>query len=186
MLDEKDLVFRVLSGDLQAFDRMVKQYQVLVFHIIRKLIDNQQDVEDVGQEVFVKVYNGLHQFGFRSKLSTWIGRIAYLTAINHLKKTKGKPTMVELSGEEEWQVTEQNPVEELTKKDFAAYIHQMVGQLPMPYKVLVSLYHLHGFSYLEMVEITGIPEGTIKSYLFRARKMLKDQLIANVKTKEHE
>jgi len=58
--------------------------------------------------------------------------------------------------------------------------------MPMPYKVLVSLYHLHGFSYLEMVEITGIPEGTIKSYLFRARKILKERIMANTKNEEYE
>lgn len=186
MFDEKELVFRILSGDVMAFELTVRQYQRLVFQIIGKMMNNRQDVEDLSQETFIKVYNGLHQFGFRSRLSTWIARIAYLTAINHLKKSKNKSAMFEPPGVEQWAVAEEDLLDELTKKDLAARMQRMVHQLPMPYRLLVSLYHLEGFSYLEMVDITGIPEGTIKSYLFRARKMLKDRILASTKNKEHE
>ena len=88
MFDDKEVVSRVLSGDQKAFNLLVKQYQRLVFHVISKMIDNRQDSEDVCQDVFIKIYKGLHLFEFRSKLSTWIASIAYLTSVNHLKKTK--------------------------------------------------------------------------------------------------
>ena len=178
MLDDNELVSRVVSGDLRAFNLLVEQYQRLVFHVVGKMIDNQQDVEDVCQEVFIKVYRGLHLFGFRSKLSTWIASIAYLSSVNHLKKAKKYPLSFEQPDLEKFTLADGDLVEELTQKNLTTNIHKMVDRLPPLYKVLVNLYHFHGFSYLEMVKITGIPEGTIKSYLFRARKMLKDQIIA--------
>ena len=186
MLDDNELVSRVVSGDLRAFNLLVEQYQRLVFHVVGKMIDNQQDVEDVCQEVFIKIYRGLHLFGFRSKLSTWIASIAYLSSVNHLKKAKKYPLAFEQPDLEKFSLADVNLVEEFTQKNLTTNIHKMVNRLPPLYKVLVNLYHFHGFSYLEMVKITGIPEGTIKSYLFRARKMLKDQIIANTKNKEHE
>jgi RNA polymerase sigma factor (sigma-70 family) len=178
MLDDNELVSGVVSGDLRAFNLLVEQYQRLVFHVVGKMIDNQQDVEDVCQEVFIKIYRGLHLFGFRSKLSTWIASIAYLSSVNHLKKAKKHALSFEQPDLEKLTLADGNLVEELTQKNLTTNIHKMVNRLPALYKVLVNLYHFYGFSYLEMVKITGIPEGTIKSHLFRARKMLKDQIIA--------
>jgi RNA polymerase sigma factor (sigma-70 family) len=77
--------------------------------------------------------------------------------------------------------SDSRPVEEFTKKNIAEHIRSIVELLPPVYKTLVTLYHLHEFSYKEIQEITGMREGTIKSYLFRARIMMKEHISNHLK-----
>ena len=86
MFNEKEVVTRILNGDMRAFELLVKQYEKLVFYVTYRLVKEQQAAEDICQEVFIKVYNSLIRFNFQSKLSTWIARITYLTAINYTRK----------------------------------------------------------------------------------------------------
>jgi RNA polymerase sigma factor (sigma-70 family) len=154
----------------------VKQYERLVFFVIKRLVTEHEDIEDICQEVFIKVYQNINRFMFQSRLSTWIARIAYLTAINHLKKNKKHKPGDNPAEVENYYFTKDDPEYLLTKKDASAYINYLVEQMPLQYKTLLTLYHLDEFSYKEIEEITGMPEGTIKNYLFRARKLLKQKL----------
>ncbi|WP_431199465.1 RNA polymerase sigma factor [Mucilaginibacter sp. P19] len=91
MFNEHEVVSRILNKDLRAFELLVKQYEKLVFFVINRLVQDQQNKEDICQEVFIKIHQNLHRFEFQSKLSTWIARIAYLTAVNYFKKNKNNP-----------------------------------------------------------------------------------------------
>ena len=88
MFNEREVVTKILNGDMGAFESLVKQYERLVYVVVSRLVREREDVEDVCQEVFIKVYSSLFRFGFKSKLSTWIARIAYFTGINYIKKHK--------------------------------------------------------------------------------------------------
>jgi RNA polymerase sigma factor (sigma-70 family) len=181
MFNEKEVISRIISGETTAFTLLVRQYEHLVFHVINRLIDTKEDTEDVCQEVFISVYRGLPGFGFQSRLSTWIARIAYHTAINYLRKHKKAGTTTSPEYMEQHHFTLETPHDATAKKDVSAYIHQLIEQLPEQYKTVLTLYHLNEFSYLEIEEITGMPEGTVKSYLFRARKLLKEKLEVHLK-----
>lgn len=174
MFEEKELVARIVKGDLRAFELLVKQYQRLVFHVVNRIVDNQEDTEDVCQEVFILVYKTLGKFRFESKLSTWIARIAYVTAINYLRKYRKHNTTD--SAIEHFHFTDENPQNLLSKKEESNYVNMLINQMPEQYKTVLTLYHLSEFSYQEIEEITRMPEGTVKSYLFRARKLLKEKL----------
>lgn len=176
MFNEQEIVTRILKGDTRAFELLVKQYERLVFHVIHRLIREQQDVEDICQEVFIKVHKGLFRFNFESKLSTWIAQVTYFTAINYLKKYNNGRTANYPDDIENYHFTNDNPEQLLTKKEVANYVEELILQLPEVYRTVITLYHLNEFSIEEIGEITGIPEGTIKSYLFRARKLLKEKI----------
>lgn len=170
-MEERSLVKQVLAGNQVALQLLIRQYQKLVTHMVWRLVKNKEDREEVCQDVFIKVYDSLSTFKFDSKLSTWIATIAYRMSLNHLKKfNRNKETedleLVEFKLESSF-----NGVEEA---DFAKFIHQLIEQLPDTYKTILTLYHMEGFSYPEIVKVTGLPEGTVKSYLFRARKKLKE------------
>ena len=90
MFDENEIVNRILKNDLRAFELLVNQYEKLVFFVINRLVQNKQNKEDICREVFIKIHHSLPSFRFQSKLSTWIARIAYLTAVNYLKSNNGK------------------------------------------------------------------------------------------------
>jgi RNA polymerase sigma-70 factor (ECF subfamily) len=175
MFNEREAVTKILNGDMGAFESLVKQYERLVYVMVSRLVREPEDVEDICQEVFIKVYNSLFRFGFQSKLSTWIARIAYFTGINYIKYKK--EILIEFPEDmEHYHFTNDTPELLLTKKDAAKYIEQLVLQLPEKYRTVITLFHLNEFSYEEIGEITGMPEGTIKNYLFRARKLLKEKI----------
>ena len=176
MFNERETVTKILNGDMGAFESLVKQYERLVYVVVSRLAPEPQDVEDICQEVFIKVYNSLFRFGFQSKLSTWLARIAYFTGINYIKKYKKEVFVNSPEDIEHYHFTNDNPELLLTKKDAAKYIEQLVLQLPGKYRTVITLFHVSEFSYEEIGEITGMPEGTIKNYLFRARKLLKEKI----------
>jgi len=176
MFNEKEVISGVLNGDLRSFNLLVKQYEKLVFHVANRLVNEQQDAEDICQEVFIKVYKNLNQFKYQSKLSTWIARIAYLTAISYLKKHQKTYMQAYADDLDNYYFTDDNPQQLLIKKDVSAYVNHLIAKMPEQYRILLTLYHLDEFSYQEIESITGMPEGTVKSYLFRARKLLKEKL----------
>lgn len=176
MFDEKEIVKRILKSDFRAFELLVKQYEKLVFFVIHRLVQDQQNKEDICQDVFIKVYQHLGKFQFQSKLSTWIARIAYLTAIDHIKKYKKDQLSAYPEDIDRYHFTEETPEDSLIQKDSAAYVNHIIEQMPLQYKTVITLYHLNEFSCSEIQEITGIPEGTVKSYLFRARKLMKEKM----------
>jgi RNA polymerase sigma-70 factor (ECF subfamily) len=176
MFDENEVIHKILNGDLKAFDMLVKQYERLVFHVVYRLTNDKEDAEDICQDVFIKIYKNLNTFAFQSKLSTWIARIAYLSSINHLKKYKKTTTTEYPEDIESYQSSAKNPENVLVQKDVAAYVNDLISQMPTKYKTVITLYHLDEFSYQEIENITGMPEGTVKTNLFRARKLLKEKL----------
>jgi RNA polymerase sigma-70 factor (ECF subfamily) len=181
MIEERELVQRILAGNTNAFGQLVRQYEKLVFYVIRRLVTEQQDVEDICQEVFIKVYKNLSSFAFEAKLSTWIARIAYLTAVNYLKKAGRHPTTAMPETADFIAEGQDDPAQLLVQQDVSAYVNRLIEQLPLPYRTVLTLYHLNEFSCEEIEQITGMPEGTVKSYLYRARRQLKDKLMTYLK-----
>ena len=184
MVNEREAVSSILKGNTKAFEVLVKQHERLVFYVVRRLVVDQEDVADICQDVFIKVHKSLFRFTFQSKLSTWIARIAYLTAVNHIRKYKNERLNAYPDDIENYYFTNENPESTLTKKNDAAYINRLIEQLPLAYRTVLTLYHLNEFSCLEIAEITSIPEGTIKSNLFRARKLLKEKIQADLKNEK--
>lgn len=176
MIDDRALVAQVLSGDRLAFRVLIKKHERLVGHMIARLIDRNEDREELCQDVFLKVYEKLGEFTFQSKLSTWIATIAYRHGINHLRKRK-----IEISNWPEEESMErfvaiEDASETLAEKEMDQLVLQLVEKLPPQYKAILTLYHVQEMTYPEIVEITGLPEGTVKNYLFRARHLLKEKV----------
>lgn len=184
MFNEREVVSKILEGDMKAFGLLVKQYERLVFYVVKRLVLEKEDIEDICQEVFIKVHQNLSRFEFQAKFSTWIARIAYLTAINHIRKYKNDRPNEYPDNIENYHFTNDTPELALTKKDTSVYINNLIEQLPLQYRTVLTLYHLNEFSCLEIQEITGIPEGTVKSHLFRARKLLKENIQKDFKNEK--
>ena len=160
---------------MNAFAFLVNRYQKLVVHITGRLIQRQEEIEDVSQEVFLKIYQNLGKYRNECKLSTWIATISYNTGINYLRKFK---KVKDLNPEDQ---TLLRPLIDSGTIDYAQidlhrYIRDQIEQLPLQYRTVITLFHLEEFSYQEIEQITGMPEGTVKNYLFRAKAILKEKL----------
>lgn len=175
MMDDRVLVSEVLGGDRKAFVTLVKQHQRLVAHMVGRVVKVAEEREEICQDVFMRVYQKLGEFKFQSRLSTWIATIAYRQAINHLQKMT--PHMLELPDDETYStyfVEPDNPELVLEERDAEEVVLKLIDKLPAQYKMVISLYHIESMNYEEIGAITGMPEGTVKSYLFRARNMIKE------------
>lgn len=177
--DDKNLIERITSGDKQAFKEFIERFQRLVSHIVFRMVDNTADREDVCQEIFIKAYKNLKNFKFQSQLSTWIGRIAFNTGVNYLRKLK-TPLLDDINIEDETIEPVQldypgnaSPENIIEQHDIANRIESAVNRLPANHRTIITLYHIDEMSYAQIGEIMELPEGTVKSYLFRARKSLK-------------
>ena len=167
----------------------------MVAQIVFKMIGNPEDRKDIAQDVYLKAFSKLGGFRFQSKLSTWIAQIAYNTCLSWLEKKKlvfpGDGYDGQGTGETIERISDRTAAGRygeqetlMSRKELSVILQGEIDRLPAIYKILLTLYHQEELSYAEIVEITQLPEGTVKSYLFRARKALKDGLSVNYKMGE--
>ncbi len=195
-LHDQHLVRQVLTGDRNSFSAIIKATEGLVAQIVFRMISNNEDRKDIAQEVFLKAFNKLGDFKFQSKLSTWIGQIAYNSCLNHLAKKKlvlpGDSSVSSNPGQEGIDVLTDNLTGRLDSeterliahKELAGILQSAMERLPPIYKTLIVLYHQEDQSYEEISQITELPFGTVKSYLFRARKALKLDILEEYKMED--
>lgn len=174
-LSDKVIVSNILNGNVQNFAIVVKNTEKLVTQIVKKLTTNEDNQKDLVQDIYLKAYQNLPSFQFKSKLSTWIANIAYNTTVNFLQKRKIPIIELEKTMEDTFMVTEY-PEAVTIKIKAEEILTAEIAKLPPLYKTLITLYHLEELPNKEISEITNLPEGTIKSYLYRARKILKDNI----------
>lgn len=176
-MEEKALVRNILEGDMQAFRLLIHRHQKLVAHMIGRLVKGAGEREELCQDVFLKVHEKLGEFSFQSKLSTWIATIAYRHAINYLRKRR--MLFSDLPDEESFSsrfIEEENPETITEERDLDVFVLKLIDELPLQYKTVLTLYHVEEMSYPEICHVTGMPEGTVKNYLFRARNLLKEKV----------
>ncbi len=183
--NDKSLIERILAGDTDAFEGIIRDYGRLVNHIVYRMIPNVSDREDICQDILVKVYQNLSSFRSDSKLSTWIGRIATNRCLDFLGK-KSLPLADEAfdKATESAFDTQKTPDDKAELAEISGLLKNEIDKLPTVYKTIITLYHLDENSYAEIGIILRISEGTVKSYLFRARKMLREQLSVSYNQEE--
>ncbi len=175
------------GGDGAVFDELVLKHQHKLFNLCYRLMGDYQDANDAAQETFMKVYRSLKKFRFESAFSTWLYRIAVNICKNKLKSLayRQKKRTISLdnpgspgNGAPPMEIHDQthSPAEELETKQRMRAIQEAINMLPPEQKEMVTLRDIHGFSYEEIVEITGTALGTVKSRLARARLDLRKRL----------
>lgn len=170
--DDLVLVRRCLNGDANAFAGLVKQHQRAVFNVAYRIVRDYEDASDVAQSAFVKAYEKLDTFNEQYKFFSWIYRIAVNEALNFVNKRKPEDEL------DERMVSNARGPEQLTEiGERNEQIQAALQDLPPDYRTVIVLRHFRELSYKEMAEVLLIPEKTVKSRLFTARRLLKDILI---------
>jgi RNA polymerase sigma-70 factor, ECF subfamily len=176
---EGALVRRAQNGDETAFREIVERYQSKVFSIIHGIVRQRNDVEDIAQQVFAKVYLSLKNFDFRSSLITWIYKITVNECFDYLRKRKVRKLVYEsdLSEDEVRRVenTEPNVDRTLPADSSLAqrdYVSKLLSRVSEEERMLLMLKEVEGYSVEELAAQTGMNENTIKVKLFRARQKL--------------
>ena len=181
---DEELIARVLAGDEASYGTLVTRYQDYVYTIAVRIVGNDEDAEDVAQEAFVRAYRALPRFRGDSKFSSWLYRIATNRALTHLKRRRRRAVTVNIeSGPhveagviDDARGEEMSPELVVRDEEFRRAVRAAVLELPEQYRVVVTLFYLEERSYKEVAATLGIPMGTLKTHLHRARALLRDIL----------
>ena len=181
-LADGELVQNALAGRETSFEELVRRYQRPIAAYVYRMVGDYDAALDLTQEVFIKVYNSLIRYRPEFKFSTWIYRIAHNAAIDHLRRhaVREQSLTTGIDGERREISIESRrltPEQESEKKEQRSEIESVVQLLPSPYRELIVLRHSQDLSYDEIAEVTGLPLGTVKNRLFRAREAMRDHLL---------
>ena len=181
-LADGELVQSALAGRESGFEELVRRYQRPIAAYVYRMVGDYDSALDLTQEVFIKVYNSLARYRSEFKFSTWIYKIAHNAAIDHLRRHGAREQA--LSNGPEGERTEMvlesrrlTPEQESERNERCSEIETVVQLLPHSYRELIVLRHSQDLSYDEIAEVTGLPLGTVKNRLFRAREAMRDQLV---------
>lgn len=183
-LEDRELAALAARGREPAFREIVARYERPVFSLVYRMVRDRALAEDLSQEVFVRAFNAIGTYNPSYKFSNWILKIANNHTIDHLRKRKletisihGSPhaSTPEEVGQTEFVVAsgDENPQEYLEHKELGSQIERAIGALRPEYRTVILLRHVEGYAYDEIAEITGLPLGTVKTHLHRARAELR-------------
>lgn len=181
-MTDEELVEDVKKGNIDAFEDIVKKYENKVYGIVFHMMKNQNEVEDLAQEVFLKVYKNLDRFKGDSSLYTWIYKITVNLCLDELKKRKNIIYLDEKINVEDGEIDKELPSNERSQeelyedKELKENLHRCINKLPDKQKMMIVLRDIKGFSYDEIAKITNNKIGTVKSQINRARLKLKELL----------
>lgn len=167
------LAREVLAGNQASFAALAQKYRKRIFSLGYSFFRNADDAEDFVQDVLIKVYVSLASFRGESQFSTWLMRVAYNTAINSVKRRKEYTSLAE-----DFDIidTSENPEEKHLRECSRDAIREALKDLPERYRVCVDMFFFYDMPYADISEVTGLPINTIKSHVFRAKKLLKERL----------
>lgn len=166
------MIQQLAEGKTNAFQQFVVQYQDYVFTIVYRIVNQTEDAEDIAQEVFVKAYKYIKNFDGKSKLSTWLYRIAVNTAISHRRRKKYYTT--ELTDTNQQSTVKQE--DRIKTKEQKKYIQQAFQLLSEDDVTLLTLFYLRELSLKEIADIIKLEQNNVKVKLYRARKRLAEKL----------
>lgn len=181
--EDFDAIRRVLEGDNSAYEFLQKKYKNLIYSLVKKMIKNDSDVEDLVQETFIKAYKALDKFKFNYSFSAWIYRIASNNTIDFLRKRRFDTFSIDKpignAEDENYFEIEDNsysPDADLISEQKADIIKAAIDTLPENYREIIILRHEEELDYKAIAEQLDLPLGTVKAHLFRARKLLYEEL----------
>ena len=183
-LSDELLVARVCAGEVRAYEEIIRRYERPIVNFIYRMIGDYEQSLDLAQEVFFKAYRSLERFDPTFRFSTWLYRIASNRSIDHLRKQS--PTLLSLdesadagSGDErvfQLKCPTRGPEDLLSSRELGDRIGEAIDALPVAYRELILLRHLQGMAYDDIARVMGLPLGTVKNRLFRAREILRKRL----------
>lgn len=175
------IVARVTHGEVALFEVLMRRHNQRLFRVTRAIVRDDDEAEDAMQEAYVQAFTKLHQFEGRSKFSTWLTRIAVHEALARVRKRRP-----DVDPEAEPAVSLMpNPEDAVSSRELGQLLEPLVDALPEAFRAVFVLRAVEGLSAMEVAECLGIPEETVRTRFFRARRalqlQLEQQLMASVR-----
>jgi RNA polymerase sigma-70 factor (ECF subfamily) len=176
---ERQLIARAQKGDSAAFEALVNNHARYVYNLALRVVRDPHEAEDLSQEAFLRAWKALPSFRLEAQFSTWLYRIVTNLCYNRLPRLKKELNALTLEeGPGDWPDPHQRVEPGLLSKEIETHLHRAIDDLPESYRLLITLRHLQGMSYADIAETTGLPLGTVKTGIHRARAHLREAVEA--------
>ena len=182
--NETNLIERVCSGDIYAFQEIVERYKKKIYYIAYDIVGDFHEAEDVSQEVFIKMYRSLDRFRKDAKMGSWLYQIAVNTAIDSLRRKKSKPRInvedIDSVRKQEQALESASPEADPERRAVASlmqeHIDSALNKITPQERTVFVMRHYNEFKIREIADVLEVSSGTVKSLLFRALKKLRKEL----------
>lgn len=177
-----EIVNKCLAGDINAFEVLIERYKKAVFNTAYRMMGNREEAEDISQEAFIRMFNSLSRYNPEYKFMTWALKVTTNLCLDSLRKRKAET--VPIDDGFEIKDGKDTPEEEYIRKENQKLVQDAIMKLPEKYREFLILFHQRNLSYQEIMEVTGESLTIVKNRLYRARQMLKEELISREKERE--
>lgn len=185
-MEDQRLIQRCLAGDGEAWNTLLARYQERIYRFAYKLAHNHEDAEDITVHVCMRLYEHIRSIRSGSELVPWLYRVAHNAYIDKCVRPRLRmnclsfDSLLNEDGVSIWEVPDPSPQpeERALEEERSVTLGNAVLNLPKAQRTLMTLYYQKGYSYREMAQVTGLPVGTVKSRLARARGELRERLTA--------
>jgi RNA polymerase sigma-70 factor, ECF subfamily len=185
MPTDAELVAGALGGSQEAFRELVVRFERPVYTLILRMVRDASTAEDLAQEVFVKAYRHLDAYDPARKFASWLFKVAHNTTIDHLRRGSVDTVPLETDREDGGELmavladgSAESPSAAVERRQMARALERAIAGLRPEYREAVILRYVEGQSYQEICEVLGVPMGTIKTNLHRARKEMAEAMTA--------
>ena len=179
--EDRVLIERCLKGEERAFEELLNKYKAAVFSICYRMVRNRTDAEDLSQEAFIRTFSVLDRYDPSYPFSSWLFRITSNLCIDFLRRRRGDTVSLDqpiagAEGDIQRQLPSDTvkPDREMETKEMMAALEDAISVLPEHYRIIIVLRHQEQMSYEEIADNLGIPLGTVKARIHRARNMIKN------------
>ncbi|MBI2430021.1 MAG: sigma-70 family RNA polymerase sigma factor [Ignavibacteriales bacterium] len=179
---DQDIIRRVLAGEQKAYAELIDRHKEKAMTFAVRMLKNRFDAEEALQDAFIRAFKALPGFEWKSSFSTWFYRIVFNVCSTALGK-KGDTTFISIQDESDDRLsleipsTDDEPDVEFDQKEFSAIIRQEIEKMDAGYSAILTMFFLQEMSYEEIMSVTGLPLGTVKNRLFRARTQLRTAVL---------
>jgi RNA polymerase sigma-70 factor (ECF subfamily) len=186
---DSDIIRRVIGGDSRAFAELIDRHKGRAMTLAVRLLKDHHEAEEALQDAFVRAYRALPAFEWKSSFSTWFYRIVFNVCASRLSR-RGDTMLLSIDRENEdefkLEVPSQDdePDKEMEKKEFSRIVRAEIGKMDASYASILTMFFLQEMSYDEIISVTGLPLGTVKNRLFRARMQLRTAVVRQFSEKK--
>ncbi|WP_276623781.1 RNA polymerase sigma factor [Syntrophomonas wolfei] len=179
--EDRQLVIKCRDRQEQAYHELMRRYEGYIYHLCRSMTGNREDALDLTQETFIRVFQGLDSYQLNRPFRPWLRQIAINTCVNFLQRHSSAPLFLDQPlGDGKLTLADtvaspEDPAREIEWREAGRFLQEALNRLPQAYRLLIVLRHQEGMSYREIAEQTGVPLGTVKTHLFRARAALRKE-----------
>jgi len=182
--DDRHLILKCRQKQEQAYQDLMRRYEGYIYSLCHRFTGNREDALDLTQETFIRVFQGLDTYQLNRPFKPWLRQVTVNTCVNFLQRRSSSPLFLDQPSAEgnltlgDTVASREDPAQEIEWQETGLILQESINRLPQVYRLLIVLRHQEGMSYKEIAEETGLPLGTVKTHLFRARAALRKDLSA--------